>query len=119
MAIGAEIAPSDPAPIGTVRVRAEVRRGVDLAAAPPRGHEAWGRRCGGVRVGGGGVLTGSTGGLTGETRKRMRVAGALARWRQRLGWPLIPSGTLVWPGIMQHDAEPEESQEHQLVEKEV
>jgi hypothetical protein len=47
----------------------------------------------------------------------------LARYRQRglagLGWPLIPSGTRVWPGIMQHDAEPEESQEHQLVEKEV
>src|SRR5215510_15816029 len=43
MAIGAEIAPSDPAAIGTVGVRAEVRRGVDLAATPPRGHEAWGR----------------------------------------------------------------------------
>src|SRR5882672_5579489 len=63
------------------------------------------------------LLTGGTGGLAGEARKRLRVAGALAR-RQRLGWPLIPSGTLVWPGIMQHDAEPEESQEHQLVEKE-
>ena len=55
----------------------------------------------------------------GEARKRLRVAGALARRRQRLGWPLIPSGTLVWPSIMQHDAEPEEPQEHQLVEKEV
>ena len=65
-----------------------------------------------------GLRTGGTGGLAGETRKRLRVAGALARWRQRLGWPLIPSGTLVWPGIMQHDAEPEESQERQLVEKE-
>src|SRR6266481_5640533 len=43
----------------------------------------------------------------------------LARRRQRLGWPLIPYGTLVWPGIMQHDAEPEKPQEHQLVEKEV
>src|SRR5262249_42406062 len=35
MAIGAEIAPADPAAIGTVGVRAEVHRGVDLAAAPP------------------------------------------------------------------------------------
>ena len=43
MAIGAEIAPADPAPIGTVRVRAEVRRGIDLAAAPPRGHDTWWR----------------------------------------------------------------------------
>jgi len=65
------------------------------------------------------LLTGGTGGRAGETRKRLRGAGTLARWRQRLGWPLLPSGTLVWPGIMQHDAEPEESQEHQLVEKEV
>src|SRR5882672_5343077 len=73
-------------------------------------------RLGGVCVG---LLTGGTGGLAGEARKRLRGAGALARWRQRLGWPLIPSGTLVWPSIMQHDAEPEESEEHQLVEKEV
>jgi hypothetical protein len=42
MAIGAEIAPADPAAIGTVWVRAEMGGGVDLAAAPPRGHEARG-----------------------------------------------------------------------------
>ena len=42
MAIGTEIAPAHPAPIGSVRVRAKVRRGVDLAAAPLRGHDAWG-----------------------------------------------------------------------------
>jgi len=40
MAIGAEIAPAHPATIGTVRVGAEVRRGVDLAAAPSRHDEA-------------------------------------------------------------------------------
>src|SRR5438874_13783680 len=40
MAIGAEIAPSRPSPIGTVRVRAEMGGGVELASAPPRGHEA-------------------------------------------------------------------------------
>ena len=47
MAIGAEIAPSDPAPIGTVRVRAEVRRGIDLPAASSReDHPGWRRaRC--------------------------------------------------------------------------
>src|SRR5262249_60169548 len=43
MAVGAEIAPAHPAPIGTVRVGAKVHRGVDLAAAPPRGHHAWWR----------------------------------------------------------------------------
>src|SRR5262249_38540263 len=40
MAIGAEIAPADPAAIGTVRVRAEMGGGVDLAAAPPCRHDA-------------------------------------------------------------------------------
>ena len=43
MAIGPEIAPADPAAIGTVRVRAEVCRGVDLASAPSRWHDAWWR----------------------------------------------------------------------------
>src|ERR1051325_9408841 len=43
MAIGAEIPPADPAPIDTVRVRTEVRRGIDLAAASPRGHDPRGR----------------------------------------------------------------------------
>src|SRR5215813_1612686 len=43
MAVGTEIAPAHPAPIGTGRVGAKVHRGVDLAAAPPRGHHAWWR----------------------------------------------------------------------------
>jgi hypothetical protein len=43
MAVGADIPPSRPAPIGTVRVRAKVRRGVDLAAAPARHDDAWWR----------------------------------------------------------------------------
>src|SRR5215831_14739841 len=43
MAISTEIAPAHPAPIGTVRVWAKVRRGVDLAAAPPCGPNAWWR----------------------------------------------------------------------------
>ena len=58
MAIGAEIAPAHPAPIGTVRVRAEMRRGVDLTAAPSRQDDARWRSGGGVRAGGAGVLTG-------------------------------------------------------------
>src|SRR6266568_1357043 len=119
MPIGAEIAEPHPALIRTIRMRAEMLRGVHLARPSPRGdHGGWWAtgRLGCVRVG---LLTGGTGGLAGEARKRLRGAGALARWRQRLGWPLIPSGTLVWPSIMQHDAEPEESEEHQLVEKEV
>ena len=44
MAIGAEIAPADPTPIGTVRVRAEVCRGVDLPTASSREDRAGWRR---------------------------------------------------------------------------
>jgi hypothetical protein len=43
MAIGAEIAPSHPAAIGTVRVRTEMVRGVDRPPAPARRDDAgWG-----------------------------------------------------------------------------
>ena len=117
--IGTDIAEPDPAPIVAGGMGAEVPRRVHLARAAARGHDTGWRargRLGSVLVG---LLTGGTGGRAGESRKRLWGAGALARWRQRLGWLLIPSGTLVWPSIMQHDAEPEESEEHQLVEKEV
>ena len=100
-------------------MRAEVPRRVHLARPSPRGHDTGWRapgRLGSVLVG---LLTGGTGGRAGEARKWLRVAGALARRRQGLGWPLIPCGAIAWPRMMQHDAEPEESQEHQLVEKEV
>jgi hypothetical protein len=40
MAMGMEIAPSYPSPIGTIRVGAEMGGGVALAAAPPRGYDA-------------------------------------------------------------------------------
>src|SRR5437867_963060 len=117
--IGTDIAEPDPAPIVAGGMGAEVPRRVHLARAAARGHDTGWRapgRLGSVLVG---LLTGGTGGRGGEAREWLRVAGALARRRQRLGWPLLSSGTLIWPGIMQHDAEPEESQEHQLVEKEV
>ena len=116
-----EIAPSHPASIVAVRIGTERLRGVHLTWPSPAGGDRrrwegrWQSRWFLRRL-----RTGRTGGLVGKTRKRLRVAGALARRQQRLGWPLIPCGTLVvWPGIMQHDTEPEESQEHQLVENEV
>jgi hypothetical protein len=79
MAIGAEIAPADPAVVPTVRVWAKVRRGVNLAAAPPRGHEVWWRRCGGLWAGSGGVLTGVAGRLGGEAHKGCGLT--LALWQ--------------------------------------
>src|SRR2546426_7408959 len=112
MPIGTDIAEPDPAPIGTVRMRAEMPRGVHVARPSPRRHDTGWRATGWLGYGLVGLLTGGTEGLAGEARKRLRVAGTLARRRQRFGWLLIPSGTRVWPGIMQHDAEPEEPQEH-------
>src|SRR4029450_11573377 len=58
MAIGTEIAPADPASIGTVRGRAKVHRGVNLAAAPPRGHHAGWWECGRLWARVAAVLTG-------------------------------------------------------------
>src|SRR5881628_3301776 len=119
MTIRTEIAEPHPTPIRTVRIGAELLRGVHVARASPTGGDRrwrrgrW-RRRGFLRR----LLTGGTAGLAGEARKQLGGAGTLARRRQRFGWLLIPSGTLAWPGIMQHDAEPEESQERQLVEKE-
>src|SRR5438034_4660501 len=80
MAIGAEIPPADPAAIGTVWVRAALRRGVALAASPPRRHEAWWRCCRGVRAGSGGGLTGVAVRVCGEACKRFGGTVALGPW---------------------------------------
>src|SRR5215831_7331853 len=107
--IGTDIAQPDPAPIVAVGMGTEVARGLHLARPSPRGHDTGWRapgRLGAVLVA---LLTGGTGGLAGEARKRRRVAGALARRRQRLGWPLIPCRAIAWPGLMPHDVQPQES----------
>src|SRR6266481_4376129 len=107
--IGTDIAEPDPAPIVAGGMGAEVPRRVHLARAAARGHDTGWRapgRLGSVRVG---LRTGGTGRRAGEARKGLRVAGALARRRQRLGWPLISCGAIAWPRMIQHDAEPEES----------
>src|SRR5712691_8914657 len=119
MTVGTDIAQPHPAPIGTVRVRTEVRRGVDLAAAPPRGHEAWWWSCGDVRVGGGGVLTGVAVRLFGEARKGFRLAAALWQWGYGQGYRRARNGGIAWPYPMEHDAQPHQGDQHQLVEKEI
>src|SRR5215468_4017856 len=103
MTIRTEIAPSHPASIVAVRIGAEMLRGVHLARPSPRGHNAGWRapgRLGAVRVA---LLTGSTGGLAGEARKRLRVAGALARWQDGLHWSPLGRSTLARPSSMQHE----------------
>src|SRR5712691_3301895 len=105
MPIGTDIAQPHPALIRTVRMRAAMLRGVYLARPSSRGsHAGWRAtgRLGSVLVG---LLTGGTGGLAGEARKRLRVAGALARWWQRWGSGRARHDALGWPHTMTHQAE--------------
>src|SRR6267143_5503017 len=88
MPVGSDIAQPYPAAIATVGIGTEMVGGIDLARPSSRGsHAGWRApgRLGSVLVG---LLTGGTGGLAGETRKRLRVAGAVVRWRNGLGCPL-------------------------------
>src|SRR6266571_5727871 len=103
MTVSAEIAEPHPALIRTGRRRAEMLRGVHLARPSSRGHDAGWRatgRLGSVLVG---LRTGGTGGLAGEARKRLRVAGALARWQDGLHWSPLCRSALARPGSMQHE----------------
>src|SRR5215470_7272143 len=118
MAIGAEIPPAYPAMIGTVRVRAEMVPGVHLALAATGGGDPWrwrsrgsdrgDRRC---------LLTRDTLGFVGETGERFRLAGAWAPWQTELCWFLRGCRTGTGPGKMQHEKDPEESQDDHQVEK--
>ena len=55
-------------------------------------------------------------GLVEETRKGFELLGALARWRDGLGWSRCQRRSIAWPHDMQHHAQPQQSQQHQLVE---
>src|SRR6266446_10708623 len=119
MLMGTDIAQPHPAPIGTGGLRAEMRRRVHLARAATRGDDAgwWG--AGRLWVRHSGLRTGLAVGLVGEARKGLRDPRALAGWRYALGWPRDACGVTPGPGSMPHAAQPEQTQQHQLVEKEV
>src|SRR5260370_6933868 len=57
MAVGAEIPPSRPALIRTVRIRAEMLRGIPLARSSPRAHDTGCPRCVGLPARARGVPT--------------------------------------------------------------
>jgi len=119
MTVGTNIAQPEPAAIATGGIGTEMARGVHLAAASARGDDVrwWG--AGGLRARRGGVLTRVAMGLVGEARKGLRGTGGLAGWWERLGEPLDVCGVPAGPSILQHAAEPEQTHQHQLVEKEV
>ena len=91
-------------------------RGIDLTGASSRHHHGRWRSTGRLTMRLDGLLTGGAVGLTGETHKGFRFLRALTRGRPRLGYRLTLCLTIAWPSHVQHDAEPQESQQHQLVE---
>src|SRR3989442_3850782 len=106
MIVGRDIPKAEPGGIRTVGIRTEMVGGVDLARPSSRGsHAGWRApgRLGSVLVG---LRTGGTGGRAGEARKRLRVAGTLARWRQGLHWSPLCRSALARPGSRQHEKSP-------------
>src|SRR6516162_2439110 len=108
MAIGVEIPPAHPAPVGTVRIGAEMACGVALAASPPGGHHARGRGCGCLWARGTAVLTGIAMRRGGEARKGGGLIMALGPWGCGLRWCRTHGGGVAWPHPLEHDAQPDE-----------
>src|SRR6266478_4475867 len=119
MPIGAEIAEPHPALIGTVRMRAEMPRGLHLARPSPRGDDAGWRAPGRLGCGRVGLLTGGTRGLAGEARKGWGLTVALGQWAWGLRYRRTHGGGVAGPRPMEHDAQPHQGDQHQLIEKEI
>jgi hypothetical protein len=117
MAIGAEIAPAHPAPIGTVWVGAEMSGGVDLASASPRGHDARWRGVGCLRVGVAGVRTGVAVRPLRETGKGCALTAALWYWGCGLRCRRAHGGGVAWPRPLEHEAQPYECDQRELIEE--
>src|SRR5215813_13250403 len=63
------------------------------------------------------VRTQGTRGLVRQARKRFGVGGALAARRAGLGWLCLGRHVAAGPGEVQHDTQPQESQDHELIVK--
>ena len=118
MAIGAQIAPPEPAAIATASMGAEVLRGIYGARpAVRRGHRlGWRRR----RLGGMGgfALTPGARRSLGQASKRFGFLGALASggrgWHERL----VRGSGVVGPQPAEHQEDAHQCHETELVEKE-
>jgi len=118
MAVSANIAPANPATIGTVGVGTEMRGGIHLAAAPPCGHDAGWRGAGCRWTEVAGIRTGGAMKLFGEACKGFALMMALWHWGCGL-WCRRARGEVIWPRPMEHEAQPHQSDQHQLGEKEI
>jgi hypothetical protein len=86
-----------------------------MTCPPGAGGRAPGR-LGSVLVG---LLTGVAVRLAGEACKGFRLAAALAPWWHGLRWCRVRRSTVAWPYPMEHDAQPHQGDQHQLVKKEM
>ena len=56
-------------------------------------------------------------GLVGETGKGFGLSGALVGWQGWLGWTLMLCGPIAWPGVVEQEAQAEQSEEDQGIEQ--
>ena len=119
MPIGAEVAASEPAIVGTIRGRTEVRLGVDspLAAAGEANEGRWEVR----RLGAccGPLFTGFTKRFMDESRKGLGGWRALAAERGRPAGCLGYGPWSVGPPNVHHEADQHESNQEKLVKQQV
>ena len=109
--MGAEVAPSHPATIGTVWVGAKVHRRVDLAGAPPRGDDARGWSCGGLGARVSTVRTGVAVRLGGEARTGGGLTVALWYGGWKLRWRRAHGGGVAGPRPLEQEAQPHQGDE--------
>jgi hypothetical protein len=119
MAIGPQIVHPQPAPIVTLGVGTNVHRGVHGTGAPVcwrHGSRPWrgrGRRLAGL------PLTQGTVRLVRQTRERFGLSRTLTLGLEGRGWHGRRGLASPRPVERQHDEEPEESQQSELVVKQV
>jgi len=119
MAIGPQVAKLQPATIGTIALRTKVHRRVDLTrTSVRRGHGVRLRRR--KRFGLHGVsLTQSAMGLLRQALERFGLVDAFAPGFERLSWRGRGGHTSRGPSDVQHNEEPHECQQRQLVVKQM
>src|SRR5215510_1564777 len=119
MAIGAQVAQPQPAAVVTVDMGAKVHRGVDrTGTAVGRGHRIgwhWRREQRMQSL----LLTSRTGGLVRQADKWFRLLAAYASRRDGRSGLRCLSSAGAWPYQRQHDKQPQESQDDELIIKEV
>jgi hypothetical protein len=64
-----------------------------------------------------GRFTGVAVGLVGETGQGFGLSGALVGWRGWLRWTLTLCDLITWPGVVEQEAQPEQSEEDQGIEQ--